>query len=339
MWAMVKETLGDGIVYKEVETPIITEYEVLVKVRATGICGSDLPIISGVRKVQLPLIPGHEFSGDIVKLGSGVKNFKVGDRVTSSIVINCGTCYYCMNDLDSLCDELTEIGIHRDGSFAEYVSVPESTLVKLPDEITYIEAASLDPLASAYHGIMKADIDKKDLAIIFGPGPIGLYCVQLLKLIGFEKVILVGIKSNANRLRVGLELGADTMVLSDENELMSKFISETHNKLADIVVDATGSTISFNHRLHFLRKHGTFILLGIANKNYNIDLDTVIRNEIILKGSLCYSKNDFLKCMNLVLEKKIKVDPIISHKLTLEEFNYGIEVINRHEAIKVMFEI
>jgi len=243
LWAMVKETLGDGIVYKEVETPIITEYEVLVKVRATGICGSDLPIISGVRKVQLPLIPGHEFSGDIVKLGSGVKNFKVGDRVTSSIVINCGTCYYCMNDLDSLCDELTEIGIHRDGSFAEYVSVPESTLVKLPDEITYIEAASLDPLASAYHGIMKADIDKKDLAIIFGPGPIGLYCVQLLKLIGFEKVILVGIKSNANRLRVGLELGADTMVLSDENELMSKFISETHNKLADIVVDATGSTL------------------------------------------------------------------------------------------------
>lgn len=338
MWAIVKETDGDGVTYKEVEVPRINEDEVLIKVKATGICGSDIPIISGVRKVSLPLIPGHEFAGKITEVGLKVSQFSLGDRVTSPIVISCGKCYYCKNNMESLCDNIDEIGIYRDGSFAEYIKVPASNLIKLPDVMSYIEAASIDPLASAYHGIMKADIKKRDLAIIYGPGPIGLYSVQILKEIGFKNIYLVGLVGNEKKLKIGELLGADKLISVTEDELKYNTLNHKLLKKADLVVDATGNTNGINGRLNSLKKDGTMVLIGISNKEYRVDLDWVLRNEITLKGSLCYTREEFIQCMNLIKDEKIKVQPINTHTIRLSEFNLGLDLLKTGEAIKVIIK-
>ena len=335
MLAIVKEKKGPGFAFKEVEVPRPKDDEVLIKVKAVGICGTDVPILKGIREVPIPLIPGHEFAGDIVEVGSKVKNFKVDDRVTPAIVISCGHCYYCRKGLETLCDNIIETGIHVDGAFAEYVTVPEKVLHKLPEDMTYEQGASIDPIASAYHPVKKASIGSEDTVVVFGPGPIGLYAVQIAKAEGAKKVINVGIEGDEERLELAKELGADHTIVSGPN-ILEEISRLTDGRMADVVVEATGHPSVFETALSGVRKHGTVIMIGIFHAPATANIAQIVRREIQIKGSICYTWTDYKECMDLVESGKVKVEPMISHTFDLKDMDKALEVIDQRKAIKII---
>lgn len=337
MLAIVKDRLGDNYTLKDVEKPVPKENEVLIKVKAVGICGTDVPILKGLREVPIPLIPGHEFAGDIVEAGKEVKNFKIGERVTAAIVIGCGHCYYCRKGIEVLCDNISETGIHVDGAFAEYVIVPEKVLHRLPENISYEEGASIDPIASSYHPIKKANIGCEDTVLLFGPGPIGLYAVQIIKAEGARKIIVAGVESDRERLELAKELGADEIIIiNKDTDLVEEVKKLTDNRLADIVVDATGSPVVFDNAIKTVRGHGQIILIGLTHEKATIDANQIVRKEIIVRGSLCYTWDDFKESLDLVEDGRVKVDPLISHSFKLSEIDDAMKVIDERKAIKVI---
>lgn len=335
MLAIVKDKKGPGYAIKEIETPKPKEDQVLIKVKAVGICGTDVPILKGIREVPIPLVPGHEFAGEIVEVGSKVKKFKIGDKVTPAIVIYCGECYYCRKGLETLCENLVETGIHVDGAFAEYVTVPEKVLHRLPEGMTYEEGASIDPIASAYHPLKKASIGSEDTVVIFGPGPIGLYAVQIAKAEGAKKIICVGVKGDEKRLKLAEELGADNTILSGL-DIYDDISNLTDGRMADVVVEATGHPSVFETVLSSVRKHGTVIMVGIFSEPATANVSQIVRKEIQIKGSICYSWQDYKECIDLVKSGRVKVDPMISHKFQLNEIDEALEVIDQRQAIKIM---
>jgi len=336
MLAIVKENKGPGYSIKQVDIPRPNKNEVLIKVKAVGICGTDVPILKGFREVPLPLIPGHEFSGDIVEVGSEVKNFAVGDRVTPAIVIGCGHCYYCRNGLETLCDNIIETGIHVNGAFAEYVTVPEKVVHKLPETMTYEQGASIDPIASAYHPIKKANIGSEDVVLVYGPGPIGLYAIQLAKAEGAKKIIAAGIKSDLERLELAKNLGADYIVMTDDGNFEESIKEITNGRLADIVIEATGNPKVFDIAIHTVRKHGQIILVGLTHELTTANVNQIVRKEIIVKGSLCYTWDDYKECIDLVDSGRVRVEPMISHIFDLKDMDKALKVIDEHKAIKII---
>lgn len=335
MLAVVKDKKGPGYTIKEVEIPRPKDDKVLIKIKAVGICGTDVPILKGIRDVPIPLIPGHEFAGDIVEVGSKVKDFKVGDRVTPAIVIGCGHCYFCRKGLETLCDNIIETGIHVDGAFAEYVTVPEKVVHRLPDNMTYEQGASIDPIASAYHPVKMASIGSEDIVVVFGPGPIGLYAIQIAKAEGAKKIISVGVKGDEDRLELAKKLGADETIISSEKLLedISKF---THGRMADIVFEATGHPSVFEMALSSARKHGTVVMIGIFHEPATANIAQIVRREIQIKGSLCYTWQDYKECIDLVEAGKVRIEPMISHIFDLKDMDKALEVIDERKAIKII---
>lgn len=335
MLAVVKDKKGPGFTLKEVEIPKPKDDEVLIKVKAVGICGTDLSIINGNKDIKIPMIPGHEFSGDIVEVGKKVKEFKVGDRVSAAIVISCGNCYYCRKGLETLCDNIIETGIHVNGAFAEYVAVNEKVLYKLPDGMTYEQGASIDPIASAYHSIKKASIGSEDVVIVFGPGPIGIYILQIAKVEGAKKAICVGLKRNERRLALAKQLGADYIFNFDE--ILGEEIKRiNNNELADVAFVATGSPQALNAALNCVRKHGKIVLVGMFHELVTANIVDVVRREIQVEGSMCYSGVDFKECIDLVKSGRIKVESLITHTFRLAEISKALEVINKGNAMKIL---
>lgn len=336
MLAIVKEKKGPGFIFKEVKDPKPKDDEVLIEVRAVGICGTDVPILKGIREVPIPLIPGHEFAGDIVEIGSKVRNFSIGDRVTPAIVINCGHCYYCRKGLETLCDNIIETGIHVDGAFAEYVTVPEKVLHKLPENMTYEQGASIDPIASAYHPVKKASIGSEDTVVVFGPGPIGLYALQIAKAEGAKKVISVGIEGDEERLELAKKLGADHTINLGQEDLLESISKLTNGRMVDIVIEATGHPSVFDMALSAVRKYGTVIMIGIFHAPATANIAQIVRREIQVKGSICYTWIDYKECIDLVEGGKVKVEPMISHKFDLKDMDKALKIIDQRKAIKII---
>jgi len=336
MLVVVKEKKGPGYALKDVPMPAVGPDAILIKVKAVGICGSDIPIIKGVRDVPIPLIPGHEFAGEVVAVGANVTRFQAGDRVTPGLVIRCGHCLPCREGLESLCDNILETGIHVDGAFAEYVAVPEQTVHHLPAGMSYEWGASIDPIASAYRPVKKAGIGSESTVIVFGPGPIGLYALQVAKAEGAARLILVGIPGDEGRLALGRELGADYTVVYDPETFVPMVTKLTGGLMADAVIEATGSEKVFNTCIDVLRKGGRLCVAGITHKMAEFNFAKVVRHELKVEGSICYTWMDYRESLALVASGRVKVDPLITHRFPLRDFARALEVIDRRESIKVM---
>ena len=220
---------------EEVLVPSIAEDEVLVKVDACGICGTDVHILRGHFPVpNLPLIPGHEFSGRVVEVGSAVDRVTVGEPVTADINIGCDRCYYCRHQMRMFCPQLSQIGVHRDGAFAEYVKAPAAAVYRLPDHMTPEQGAYVEPLACAMHGQERAEIRAGSTVAIIGAGPMGLVHVQLSKLRGAAQIIAS--EPNAARRAKAADLGADVVLdpaSTDAVEAVSRVDRRARRRLRD----------------------------------------------------------------------------------------------------------
>jgi 2-desacetyl-2-hydroxyethyl bacteriochlorophyllide A dehydrogenase len=335
MLAVVKEREGPGFAVKEVPIPELREDDVLIRVRSVGICGSDIPILAGTRVVPWPMIPGHEFAGDVVSTGSKAMGFREGDRVTSCLVIGCGNCRCCVDGMENLCDSLVETGIHVDGAFAEYVRVPAKTVRKMKDETSYDYGASIDPVASAYRTVKACHITEKDTVVVFGPGPIGLYAVQLLKLRG-ACAVSVGTAEDAERLKLAKDLGADYIIDSSRENVTERVAEITKGRMADFVQDCTGAPPVADIAVNLLRKAGTFAITGLFHRPVEMNLGKVTRSELNVFGTICYTRNEFEECLDLVELGRVKVAPLITHHFALKDMAAAWEVIQARKAIKIM---
>jgi len=270
MKAIVKYKKGDGFVeLREVARPTVDSDSVLIKVKAAGICGTDIHIFQDEFEYSPPVIMGHEFSGDIVKVGEKVKGWKVGDRVVSEPHTGaCRVCRLCRTGNPQVCSKKRPIGSGTDGAFAEFIKVPSWLLHRIPEEVSFEEAALTEPIAICVHCILeKTGIETGDFVAILGPGPIGLLAAQVVKNAGASYVLISGTSRDAKiRLKLAGELGIDYVVNTDKEDPISKVRELTNGEGADVVVEASGSPSAINQAFQMVRRGGRISALGMTKE-------------------------------------------------------------------------
>ena len=306
---------------QDVPVPIIAEDEVLIQVKACGICGSDIHGYDGSSgRRQPPVIMGHEASGVIVETGAKVLGWKKGDRVTFDSTIYCGHCSYCREGLINLCENRRVLGVscdeyRRDGAFAEYIAVPQHILYALPDEVDFNQAALVEPLSVAVHA---ADLSPHRLdasVTVVGTGMVGLLVIQALRAYGYGKIIAVDVDSK--RLELAKQMGADDTVISDENAL-EKIRMLSGGEGTDAAFEVVGADTTFNLAVNSVHKGGSVTLVGNISQKTNFPLQSVVTRQIRLQGS-CASSGEYPACLNMIARGSFNVNPIISATAPLSE--------------------
>ncbi len=317
-------------VYKDVPTPVPGEGEVLVRVMACAVCGSDVHGMDGsTGRRRPPIIMGHEASGVIELAGPGVREFKAGDRVTFDSTIYCGKCDMCRAGDVNLCAARRVLGVscedyRLDGAFAEYVAVPEYVLYRLPDRVSFQQAAMVEPLAIACHAAARAPVTPGACAVIVGVGTIGMLTLQVVRAMGAETVIAVDIDDA--KLADALANGATAAVNSKDADAVEQILALTPGgKGANLAYDATGITQTVDLCLKSLALNGKAVLIGNLAPKVDFPLQWVVTRQISLFGS-CASAGEYKQCLRLIEEGKVDVDALISKAVPLRE---GNEWINR----------
>lgn len=328
MRAIVKETKGPGATMRRMPIPEIGPKDVLIKVKATAICGTDVHIYTwdpwSQSRVNPPRIFGHEFCGNVVEVGSQVKSTVPGDFVSAETHIICGTCFHCRTGAGHICQDVEILGVDRDGCFAEYVAVPEENVWKVAENIPIEVAAIHDPLGNAVHTVFSADVSAAKVAII-GVGPIGLAAIPIARMAGATKVFVTEI--NEYRLNLGRELGADLAVNSRDEDPVRRILDATGGVGVDVVLEMSGNAKAINQGLAVLRKGGEMSLLGIPSRPVELDLaDGVIFKGATLRG---ISGREMFKTwyrLASLLDAGLDVTPIITHEFPLDEFETAMNL-------------
>jgi len=310
--------------------------DVLIKVHAAGICGTDLHIFKGEYEAEYPLIPGHEFSGEVVAVGANVVNFKVGDRVTADPNIPCNRCSYCQRNEPNQCKNLRAIGVTRSGAFAEYVVAPEGNVFHIGD-MTYGAAALIEPLACVVWGIKRVDVQAGDTALVFGAGPMGALVAQSLKQAGAVKVVVTDVVPW--RLQMAEQLGATHTVVAD-NQQASK-LKSIEPEGYDVVVDATGIPAVLEGTFPFAKPRGKVWVFGVTPQGTFVKFPSyeVFRKDLQIIGSFAVNRT-FPQSIALIQSGAIKVEPLISHQLPLDDFSKGLELAEKDpKRVKVHFNL
>lgn len=322
-----------------VDVPKIEADEVLVNVKYAGICGSDLPraMISGLSgNAQYPLILGHEFSGQIAKVGDKVTSYKIGDKVTVAPLVPCGHCEYCKSGNYGLCGDYQIIGTRVNGAFAEFVKVKAEHLLKLPEGLDYETAAGIEPATIAYHGIAKADIKVGDQVVVLGCGPIGQFAVQWAKVFGASKIIAVDIFND--KLELAQKLGATDSVNAKEVDAVAA-IKEMTNGGADVVIETAGSRFTQEQSLLIAKKKGTVVFVGISHSELPLSAtaaENILRGELTIKGSWNsytqpYPGRAWTATLEFMHKGEIVFKPMLSHIISLEELGDYLQKMAKRE--------
>ena len=310
------------LVFGDAPDPQIAGDEVLVRVRACGICGSDVHGMDGSTGRRLPpIIMGHEAAGVIAEVGKHVKDWKQGDRVTFDSTIFCGMCWYCQRGLINLCDHRRVLGVscedyRQHGAFAEYVALPQRILYRLPDSVSFVQAAMVEPVSVAVHAVERTPISLGDTALVMGAGMIGLLVVQALRVAGCGKIIAVDIEPQ--KLKLALALGADISLKADECDVAQEVRGQTHGRGADVALEAIGLSSTINTAVACLRKGGSLTLVGNLQPSVEIPLQAVVTRQLTLAGS-CANGGEYPACLELLGRRAIKTEPLVSATPPLAE--------------------
>ncbi len=340
MKAIIKEKEGEGFILKNVDEPKIKQPdEILIKVKAASICGTDVHIYDWTEwaknRIKPPLIVGHEFSGEVIEVGSAVKRFKPGDFVSAETHIYCGHCRMCLNGNQELCENLKVIGVDRDGIFAEYVVLPERVVWKNPPNISEEVASIQEPLGNAVDTVLAEDISGKSVAIA-GVGPIGLMAVAVSRVLGATKIFVSDLSDY--HLNLSKRLGADVAVNVKKESFVERVMDETKGKGVDVGLEMSGSEAGLKDLLKVVSPLGRISLLGIFDGDVKID----ITNDVVLKKLRLYGIHGrkifgtWFKVRELLSSGRLDIAPVITHKFKLEDFEKGFEVMKNKESGKVI---
>jgi len=314
MKALVLEEYNK-LIYKDVSEPQIGSDDVLVQVKASGICGSDVHGMDGSTGRRIPpLIMGHEAAGIIAQTGSNAKQYHSGQRVTFDSTVYCGACFFCRRGDINLCDHRRVLGVSCDeyrqhGTFAEYVAVPQHIIYPLPENINFEQSAMVEPCSVAFHAVAITPLALNDTAVVVGAGIIGLLVIQTLRTSGCGQIVAVDLE--AERLELARQLGADVGLNPAGDDVVSMIKKMTGSRGADVAFDAVGINASLKTALSSLRKGGALTLIGNLKSEVDLALQTVVTGEINVQGS-CASRGDYPACLDMIARGAINVDSLIS---------------------------
>ena len=299
----------------EVEKPTPGADEVLIQVSACGVCGSDVHGYDGSTGRRIPpIVMGHEAAGIVAAVGSGVSNFKVGERVTFDSTVYCGRCAFCLKDEVNLCDQRQVIGVscgefRRAGAFAEYLTVPARIVYRLPASLSFAEAAMLEAVSVALHGVAVTGMKGGETVLVIGSGMIGLLLLQAARVAGCARVVICDV--DATRLALAMQLGADRTILASGMELVQEILCATNGVGVDVVLEAVGREETIVGAIDCTRKGGTVTLVGNISPQIMLPLQKVVSRQIRLQGS-CASAGEYPQAIELVSSGQIKVAPLIT---------------------------
>jgi L-iditol 2-dehydrogenase len=325
--------------YKHLEVtdfpkPEVGDEDVLVRVRACGICGSDVHGWDGGSGRRIPpLVMGHEASGVVAAVGKNVSRFKEGDRVTFDSTVYCGKCFFCRRGEINLCDNRNVLGVscgdyRRHGAFAEFIAVPQHIVYALPDNLPFDHAALIESVSIAVHAVSRPPIQLGDTAVVVGTGMIGLLVVQALKRAGCTKILAVDIEDF--KLERAVALGATEGLNSKKVDVPAEIAARTEGRGADLAMEVVGATPSVQTAIASVRKGGSVTLVGNLAPKVELPLQQVVTREISLYGS-CSSRGEYPVCIDLMARGEIRVDPLISATAPLEEGPAWFDRLYSHE--------
>ena len=339
MKALRKLTDGIGNVdLVDVAEPIPKKGEVLVEVKRAGICGTDIHILHGrFPKVRPPVTLGHEFCGVVAKLGSDVHGLKIGDRVTSETAASsCNTCVYCKAGQTQLCDERVAYGYGTNGAFTSYVTVRHDALHVLPDHISFREAALSEPLAVAAHVVLeRSTLKSGDLVLVTGPGTIGLLVFQVAKAMG-ARVAITGVQRDTDRLEIAARLGAEYCVRADNQDVKSVIADFTDGYGVDVAFECTGNRFAVNDCINNTRKGGEIVQVGLLGSSIELDYDSITLKEINLRGSFAHHGASWDKAIDLMRDKKVDLNILVSGEFPLVQWKQGFDLFERGNGLKYL---
>jgi len=326
---------------EEKPKPKISSGELLIKVMASGICGTD--VVEWYRRNKVPLVLGHEIAGEIVEAGKAVKGFKAGDRVSASHHVPCNVCHYCLMGHHSVCDTLRKTNFDP-GGFSEFVRIPGINIEKggvylLPEDVSFEEATFIEPLACVLRSQKQAGYKKCQAVLIIGSGISGLLHIQLAKSRSFGKIIATDI--NDYRLKMAFKFGADLILRATEN-IPRRAREFNDNRLADLVILCAGARPAIEQALESVDRGGTILVFASTEEGITFPLsinEFFWKNEITITSSYAANPQEHLEALELIRNKKVNVKDMITHRLGLNEIQKGFKLVSEaRESIKVIIE-
>jgi threonine 3-dehydrogenase len=338
--ALVKRKAERGIWMEDVPIPEVRPNDVLIKIRKSAICGTDLHIFKwdewAQRTIKPPVIIGHEYMGTVVETGSEVTRVKVGERVTVEGHISCGFCRNCRRGRQHICDHTIGIGVHRDGGFAEYIAVPDKNVLhvdtSIPDEIMAI----MDPLGNATHTALSFPLLGEDVLITGIGGPIGSMAAAICRFAGARNVI--GTELSEYRRNIASKMGATRVI--DPNKESIREAMERHGMVSgfDIGLECSGSPVAFNEMVNHMYNGGKISLLGILPQNTQIDWNKVIFKGLTLKGIYGREMYETWYHMEMMLTSGLNISPVITHRLPADDFEKAFEIMEEGNCGKIIMD-
>jgi threonine 3-dehydrogenase len=342
MRALRKTSAAPGFTLAQVPVPEVGPNDVLIKVGAVGLCGTDLHIYTwdqwAQRRVKPPVTIGHEFMGHVVAVGDAVRVVKVGDRVSAEGHLACGVCTLCRTGQAHICEDVEIIGVDTDGAFADYIRMPEANVWKLDPAVRDAWAAVFDPLGNAVHTVMAAGVSTKSV-VITGVGSIGLMAIPVARAAGAAKVFAVDV--NPQKLALAKRVGADETFSATEPDLVEQIVARTGGDGVDVLLEMSGSGSAINNGLAMVRNGGVAALLGIPSDEVEINL----AERIIFKGLTVLGINGrrmfetWYQTQALVSSGRVDLTPIITHEMRFEQYDEAFALMKSGEAAKIVLTL
>jgi len=339
MMAVVKAEAAPGAEVREVKIPEYGRTDVLVKVEMASICGTDLHIYEWDRwaqnRIHPPLIPGHEFCGEVVAFGDEVTSVKEGDFVSAEMHVACGKCLQCRTGEAHICQHVKIIGVDADGAFAEYVVIPETNIWKLDPEIPKEYASILDPLGNAVHTVLAGEIAAKTVAIT-GCGPIGLFAIAVARAVGATTVFAIEV--NEHRRRLAKEMKADFALDPSKEDVTSIVMEKTSGLGVDVVLEMAGHPDAIRTGFDIVRRGGRISLLGLTSKPISLNFS----EDIIFKGITVQGINGrrmyqtWFQMTALLKAGKLDLHPVITDRIAMKDFPQAMERLKTGQASKIL---
>ncbi|MDD5621867.1 MAG: zinc-dependent alcohol dehydrogenase family protein [Actinomycetota bacterium] len=336
MKAAVIEKPGK-ISIKEIPYPKPGSDEVVIQVKNCGICGTDFHIYNGDYLGSYPIVPGHEISGIVVEVGPDVPGLKIGNRVTADPNIYCGACYFCRTNRPNHCQNWQALGVTRNGGFAEYIAVTYKNVYKIPDNMSFLDAAFIEPVSCIVYGLRRLKIISGDNVLIFGAGPIGMQMAQLVQHGNAASVTITDL--NQARLKLAKKLGISKTVLSDDK------LSQTLKRIAplgfDVVIDATGVAKVAEMAVNFVKNTGKIMFFGVCPPEDKVMISPfeIYKRDLEIYGSyaLCYT---FYPALDLINNGALDVKSIVSNRVSLKDLPMVFKSKKfKNDSMKIMLEI
>lgn len=337
MKALAKLKAEEGIWMTDVPVPEVGHNDLLIKIRKTAICGTDIHIYNwddwSQKTIPVPMVVGHEYVGEVVGMGQEVRGFNIGDRVSGEGHITCGHCRNCRAGRTHLCRNTVGVGVNRPGCFAEYLVLPAFNAFKIPDNIADDVAAIFDPFGNAVHTALSFDLVGEDV-LVSGAGPIGIMAAAVAKHVGARHVVITDV--NEYRLALARDMGvtrAVNVTQQDVNEVMAE-LGMTEG--FDVGLEMSGSPAAFRTMLQTMNHGGRIAMLGIPPAEMAIDWNNVIFKGLLIKGIYGREMFETWYKMAALIQSGLDLSPVITHRFSIDEFQQGFDAMRSGQSGKVI---